>query len=123
MSAVVIYTYSNCSTCRDATKWLRARGVAFEERPIRETPPSVSELKKMLAFQKGDLKKLFNSSGQDYRDMQLKDKFPTLTEREALALMTSRGNLVKRPFLLAPNFGLVGFKPDVWKQAFAKQTL
>lgn len=118
--SVLVYTYANCSTCRDATKWLRSKGVAFEERPIRETPPTVPELKKMLGFQDGDLKKLFNSSGQDYRDMNLKDKFPTLSESEALSLLASRGNLVKRPFLLAPKFGLVGFKPEVWSKAFVQ---
>jgi arsenate reductase-like glutaredoxin family protein len=75
----------------------------------------------MLAFQKGDLKKLFNSSGQDYRDMNLKEKLPTLSEADALALLLRHGNLVKRPFLLAPKFGLVGFKPDAWKQAFDSQ--
>jgi arsenate reductase len=54
-----IYTYSKCSTCRKATKWLAAQNLTFEEIPIRETPPGVDELRKMLGYV-GDLKKLFN---------------------------------------------------------------
>jgi arsenate reductase len=73
-SSMTVYTYSNCSTCRDAVKWLRARGVAFVEKPIRETPPSVAELQRMLAYQDGNLRRLFNTSGQDYRALGLADK-------------------------------------------------
>jgi arsenate reductase (glutaredoxin) len=112
-----VYTYSSCSTCRDATKWLRARGVSFVEKPIRETPPSVSELKAMLKHLGGssELRRLFNSSGQDYRAMGLKDKLPAMSEAEALALLTKHGNLVKRPFLIGPSAGVVGFNASAWE--------
>lgn len=115
---LTVYTYSSCSTCRDATKWLRARGVAFVEKPIRETPPSVSELKAMLKHLGGssELRRLFNSSGQDYRAMGLKDKLPTMSEAEALALLTKQGNLVKRPFVIGAGVGLVGFDESRWAE-------
>jgi arsenate reductase (glutaredoxin) len=113
-----VYTYSGCSTCRDATKWLRQRGVPFTEKPIRETPPTVPELRAMLRFQNGELKRLFNSSGQDYRAMNLKEKLPALTEPQALELLSRHGNLVKRPFLLSGTTGLTGFSEERWAEVF-----
>jgi len=114
---MVIYTYKNCSTCKKATKWLNGQGIDFEERPIRETPPSAVELKTMLAHQDGELRKLFNTAGGDYRELNLKDKLPSMSEAEAIELLASRGNLVKRPFLLGSDCGLVGFKEAEWSQS------
>ena len=117
---LTIYTYASCDTCRRATKWLRAHGLAFEERPIRDTPPSVAELHRMLAAQGGEMRKLFNTAGRDYRDQKLAEKLPSLDEAAALALLAGNGNLVKRPFLLGPNgVGLVGFDEDAWLERLA----
>ena len=109
-----IYTLSNCDTCRAATKWLRAQGIAFEERAIRETPPSLAELRVMLAAQEGELRKLFNTSGRDYREQKLGEKLPALTSAAALALLAANGNLVKRPFLIGAEVALVGFDATAW---------
>ncbi|AHF93818.1 ArsC family transcriptional regulator [Opitutaceae bacterium TAV5] len=115
---LVIYTYAKCSTCRDATRWLRDHGLAFEERPIRETPPALAELRAMLRAQGGEIRRLFNTSGMDYRAQNLAARLPDLTEAEAFDLLRGNGNLVKRPFVLASDgTGLVGFKPDAWKKA------
>ncbi|MEN8724696.1 MAG: arsenate reductase family protein [Lentimonas sp.] len=109
-----IYTYKNCGSCKKATKWLKEQGVDFEELPIRETPPSVAKLKQMLAYQNGELKKLFNTAGGDYRELNMKMKLPAMSDRDALELLSTRGNLVKRPFVLGNGFGLVGFKEAEW---------
>ena len=61
------YGYKNCDTCRKAKKWLQERGIAFDEIPIREQPPTVDELRRMLPFVGNDIKKLFNTSSKDYR--------------------------------------------------------
>ena len=112
-----IYTYKNCGNCKKATKWLDTQGITYDERPIRESPPSVTELKQMLDFQEGDMRKLFNTAGSDYRELGMKLKLPKMSQAEALNLLSSRGNLVKRPFLLGDSFGLVGFKEDLWLDA------
>lgn len=117
MKPLVVYTYKNCSTCRKAVKWLDARDIAYTEKPIRDTPPTKAELKRMLAAQDGQLKKLFNTSGGDYRAMKLGEKLPDMTVAEAVDLLNANGNLVKRPFLLAEGVGLVGFKEDIWSAA------
>ena len=118
MSTLTLYTYANCDTCRKAVKWLRAAGISAVEKPIRDTPPSVAELKAMLAAQGGELRKLFNTAGVDYRAQGLGEKLPTMTEAAAMKLLAGNGNLVKRPFLLrADGTGLVGFNEAAWATA------
>ena len=114
MNSLKVYTYANCDTCRRAVKWLRAQGLAFDERPIRETPPTPAELRTMLAAQGGELRRLFNTSGKDYREQKLGEKLPALGEAAALALLAGNGNLVKRPFLLGGGVALVGFDESAW---------
>ena len=114
-----IYTYKKCGSCKQATKWLDARGITYEELPIREAPPSVLELEQMLTYYEGDTRKLFNTSGVDYRELNLKDSLPSMSTEEAIALLASCGNLVKRPFFLADSFGLAGFKEDIWASALS----
>mgnify|MGYP003720754295 CR=1 FL=1 len=111
-----IYTYKNCGTCKKATRWLDAQGICYEERPIRETPPTVAELEQMLQYQSGQLRKLFNTAGGDYRELNMKEKLPSMSQTQALELLASRGNLVKRPFVLGEGFGLVGFKEALWAE-------
>lgn len=112
-----VYAYQGCSTCKSALKWLKAQGIPHQEIPIRETPPTISELSAMLEAKGGDLRSLFNTSGQDYRALGMKDKFPALSTDEALGLLAAKGNLVKRPFALDETAGvyLVGFKEAEWE--------
>lgn len=109
-----VYAYANCDTCRKALKFLAAKKIAHEVIPIREQPPTIAELRTMLAHVGGDLRKLFNTSGQDYRALDLKSRLPKMTEDEALALLAGNGNLVKRPFALTPEIGAVGFREEEW---------
>ena len=121
MSALKVYTYANCDTCRRAVKWLRGQDLAFDEHPIRETPPSPAELRTMLAAQGGELRRLFNTSGKDYREQKLGGKLPAMSESAALALLAGNGNLVKRPFLLGGRVALVGFDEAAWAAALLKK--
>jgi arsenate reductase len=116
MKKIRIYEYSKCSTCRKALKFLDQNKIVYEKVPIVETPPTKAELKKMLALQGGNLKKLFNTSGEAYRAMKLGEKLPALSESEAIELLASNGKLIKRPFTLAGDKGLVGFNEDEWNE-------
>jgi arsenate reductase len=111
-----VYTYKNCDTCRKAVKWLRSRGIEFEEMAIRETPPCKGELKEMLGYYDGDMRRLFNTSGRDYREGNYKERLAGMTEADAFADLGGNGNLVKRPFLLGEGIGLVGFKEGQWAE-------
>jgi arsenate reductase len=111
---LTVFTLANCDSCRAATKWLRAQGIPFEERAIRETPPSPAQLRAMLAAQGNVLRRLFNTSGRDYREQKLGEKLPAMTPEAALALLAANGNLVKRPFAIGDGVALVGFDVTAW---------
>lgn len=117
---LTVYTYEKCSTCRDALKWLREHGIAHVVKPIRETPPSRDEIRAALKAHGGDPRKLFNTSGVDYREQGLKAVLPSLTEDGAVALLTGNGNLVKRPFVIGNGVCLTGFRPQEWSQVLTK---
>lgn len=113
----IVFSYSGCGTCRKALAWLAAKGIKPDVRAIRETPPRGEDLQ--AALDQGlPLKALFNTSGGDYKELGLKDRLASMTIAEAVALLESRGNLVKRPFVLAKGKVLVGFKEDQWAEVF-----
>ena|SRR5882672_351189 len=118
-----IYTYEKCDTCRKALKFLAALGAGPEVVPIREQPPAKAELKRMLAYVGGDLRKLFNTSGRDYKALGMKDRLAGMSEAGALDLLSKNGNLVKRPFLLTEKGGTVGFKEDEWRELVRKRNV
>jgi arsenate reductase len=109
-----VYALSNCDTCRKALAYLRSTGRDFELKAIRETPPTKVELRKMLKIYDGKLSYLFNTSGQEYRAMKLGPKLKTMDPEKAITLLASNGSLVKRPFVVAGNTGMVGFHLDEW---------
>lgn len=109
--------YPKCSTCQKAKKWLEEKGVAFEERHIKDDKPSVEELRVWYKESGLPLRKFFNTSGQLYKELQLKDRLPAMSEEEQLALLASDGMLVKRPLLIGRNFVLAGFKEADWAAA------
>ena len=111
--------YPPCSTCKKAKNWLMEHGVDFTARHIKEENPTYEELK--LWYQRSGLplKKFFNTSGLQYRALELKDKLPAMTEEEQLRLLASDGMLVKRPLLVTQDTVLVGFKAEQWENALA----
>ena len=108
--------YPKCSTCQKAKKWLDENGVAYTDRHIKEDNPSYEELKAWYEKSGLPLKKFFNTSGMIYRDMQLKDKLPTMSEDEQLELLASDGMLVKRPLIIRENLVMTGFKVKEWEE-------
>lgn len=112
------YGYDGCDTCRKAKKWLDAQGVEYKSIPIVEKPPSAALLKRVLKSGDYELKHLFNTSGQVYRQMKIKDKLATMTEAAALKLLSANGKLCKRPIVTDGKQHTVGFKSDVFKRVW-----
>lgn len=112
--SLIVYIYSKCSTCQDALRFLNENKIDYQAKEITVTPPSIQELQQMLDFMQGNIKKLFNTSGQLYRSMQLSEQLTNLTTLEALTLLNQQGMLVKRPFVISQQMGLVGFKETEW---------
>lgn len=112
-----VYQYPNCSTCRKAVKFLREAGIAFELQDIVNDPPSKAQLKKAHALSGQPLKKLFNTSGQSYRNGGFKEKLPAMSDDEAFGALAADGKLIKRPLLIDDGLVLVGFREPDWREA------
>ena len=121
---VKLYEYKACSTCQKAVKFLETKKISFERLPIVEMPPSVAELQLMLDQLKNDggtFKNLFNTSGVQYRELNISAKLKSgMTEQEALTLLSKNGKLIKRPFLLTSKGATVGFNSEIWTKILQK---
>lgn len=112
--------YPKCTTCQRAKKFLNDQDVTFTDRHIKEENPTAEELRTWWQASGLPLKKWFNTSGLLYKSMELKNKLPTMTEEEQIALLASDGMLVKRPILVGEDFVLVGFKEAEWTEKLGK---
>ena len=113
---MLVLAYRKCSTCLKALKWLEENHIEFEERPMKEQNPTYEELKAWYQMSGMPLKKFFNTSGLLYKDMQLKDKLPQMSEEEQLELLATDGMLVKRPLVVGDGFVLAGFRESEWEE-------
>lgn len=108
--------YPKCSTCKKAQDFLTNKGVTFEIRHIKEQTPTEEEIRLWHTRSGLDLKKFFNTSGLQYRALELKDKLKDMTDDEKYALLASDGMLIKRPILISDDFVLLGFKSAQWEE-------
>jgi len=111
---MLVFHYPKCSTCVKARKWLRDKMWSLRKRIFVEETPSVEELKKVLEYSGLPIKKLFNTSGMLYRELNIKEKMDTMSDDEKLKLLSENGMLIKRPIVLGDDFALVGFKESEW---------
>lgn len=118
---MLIIAYKNCSTCQKALRFLNEQGFAYTFRDIKTQRPSVEELQEFVAKSGLPLKKFFNTSGKLYKQLNLKDKLPTMSEKEIYELLASDGLLLKRPLLILEHKVLVGFKEIEWLAAIKKE--
>ncbi len=116
MSEMIFVCYPRCTTCKKAEKWLSDHGIAVTVRDIKENNPTEQELRLWHEKSGLPLKRFFNTSGQKYRELALKDKLPTMSEDEQYSLLATDGMLVKRPLLVNDDFVLVGFKEKEWQE-------
>ena len=111
------FSYNKCGTCRKAKKILDAYKLSYDEIDITETPPPKSVLKK--AIKARGMKKLFNTSGEQYKKLRIKDKIGAMTEAQAIKLLSSNGRLVKRPIAVDGNRITVGFNKIEYKEVWS----
>lgn len=108
--------YPKCSTCMKAKKWLDERNAEYEMRDIKTENPTEKELKEWWEKSGLPLKRFFNTSGMLYKEMKLKDRLPSMSEEEQIALLATDGMLVKRPILVDSDRVLVGFREKEWEE-------
>lgn len=115
MKYLFVY-YPKCSTCQKAGKWLDDRGIGYAGRHMVEENPSAEELTEWISRSGKPVKRFFNTSGIQYRALNLRDKLPSMTEKEQIEVLASNGMLVKRPLLVADDFVLTGFREEEWRE-------
>lgn len=118
---LTFYGYSKCGTCRNARKWLTARGLDADFKEIFTDPPALEELRSLVERSGLPLQKFFNTSGEAYRELGLKDKLPSMSEEDKLRLLAGNGRLIKRPVVTDGHSATVGFREEEFQEAWAKQ--
>lgn len=113
--SILFLEYPKCSTCQKAKKWLDHHQITYTDRHIKEENPTAKEISTWLSISGQPLKKFFNTSGLVYKEMQLKDKLPTMSQEDQIALLSTDGMLIKRPLIIADNYVLIGFKEEEWQ--------
>ena len=113
--------YPKCSTCRCAKKFLDDNNISYQDRNIVTDNPSKEEIENFLKISGKDIKSFFNTSGNLYKKLNLKDKLPNMTLDEKISLLSTDGMLVKRPILVSDDFVLTGFKEQVWKDVLVNE--
>lgn len=115
-----IFTVSPCSTCKNAKKWLDAHNVAYDTRNIKEENPNSVELADWIQKSGLPIKRFFNTSGIIYKEKNLKELLPGMSEKEQIDLLATDGMLVKRPLIIGDDFVLVGFKEKEWESSLLR---
>ncbi len=117
---VLFIEYPKCTTCQKAKKWLDTHGIEYTERHIKEQKPMKEELEEWHKKSGLPLKRFFNTSGQLYRGMGLKDKLADMSEEEQYEVLASDGMLVKRPLIVGEDFVLTGFREKEWEERIVR---
>lgn len=110
--------YAKCSTCKKAKKFLDDRNIGYRDRAIKEEVPTYDEIYSWIDKYNISLKKLFNTSGLKYRELNLKNRLKDMTDEEKIKLLSSDGMLIKRPLLVSDDGILIGFKEKEWDDFF-----
>ena len=98
MKKIIFYSYLKCSTCRKAAKWLESKDFEFQLIDIVKEPPIVNYLNLALEEYSDDKKRIFNTRGKAFKNLDL--DIDLLSKEEIIQLLLSDGKLIKRPFLI-----------------------
>lgn len=119
-NSALFVCYPRCTTCRRAREWLDKNEIAYEFRDIKTDNPATDEIEKWHEASGLPLKKFFNTSGNSYKELGLKEKLPEMSNAEQIELLSTDGMLVKRPIFVCGGLVLVGFKESEWEQKIGR---
>ncbi len=113
------YCHPTCTTCKKARRWLDEQNIAYRFINLKETPPSKESLVQAMEDSDKPIRQFFNTSGNRYRELNLKDKVPAMGMEEAAGVLAEDGMLLKRPLAVRGDKVTIGFKENeyekVWK--------
>ncbi len=115
--SILFLQYPPCSTCKNAKKWLDAHEISYDSRNIKEENPTAEELAAWIKKSSLPIKRFFNTSGILYKEKNIKNLLPDMSEDEQITLLASDGMLVRRPLIIGDHFVLAGFKEKEWETA------
>lgn len=116
--SLTFYWYPKCGTCKKAKNWLDNNGIDYTSVHIVEETPAKDELLEMIEKSELPAKKFFNTSGKKYRELNMKEKIKDATTEEIAEILASDGMLIKRPILTDGEKVTVGFKEDMFEEAW-----
>ncbi|NIK12209.1 arsenate reductase family protein [Alkalibacillus almallahensis] len=116
--SLTVYQYPKCGTCRKALKWLDEHNLEYDSVHIVDNPPNQTELKQVIERSDLPTKKFFNTSGKKYRELNLKERLPSMSEDEQIELLASDGMLIKRPIVTDGEHVTVGFNEDTFDETW-----
>jgi arsenate reductase len=117
---LTFYGYKQCGTCRKAEKALEQAKVKYDFIDVTENPPPAQALKKMVQQAGVNYRKLFNTSGVQYREQKIKDKLPGMSEADVMKLLAGNGRLIKRPIVTDGKRTTIGFSEAEFKKTWKR---
>ena len=112
----IFIEYPKCSTCKKAKQWLENNNISFQDRNIVTETPTEKELETWIKKSGYEIKRFFNTSGLKYKELNLKEKLSTMSDKEKIKLLASDGMLIKRPLLVTNEKIYIGFKENEWEE-------
>ncbi|MDH5480290.1 MAG: arsenate reductase family protein [Nitrosomonas sp.] len=113
-----LYGYKKCSTCRKAENFLQQAGITYEYIDITENPPTAEELAAIAELAEVPLKKFFNTSGVQYRELNIKKQLPKLSDLKIIDLLAGNGRLIKRPLITNGKEATIGFNEELFMETW-----
>ena len=116
---ITLYEYPKCTTCRKGRKFLEENDVSFQAHDMVKEPPSKEKLREIISKSDNDIDDFFNKRGKKFKELELTDRLPSMTDDEKIDMLSSDGMLIRRPLAYDGEQVLLGFREDVWLKAFA----
>lgn len=112
------YGYKKCGTCTKAEKFLRQQGLDYTYIDITQEPPTATTLRKIARQAGVEARKLFNTSGVQYRELKIKERLPGMDDGQIFSLLAGNGRLIKRPLISDGSNSTVGFNEAIFSETW-----
>ncbi len=113
--AITIYGIKNCDTMKKARSWLDQKGVSYAFHDYKTSGIDQAHLQAWVDNAGWDV--VLNRAGTTFKKLDEADR-QNIDQAKAIALMLAQPSMIKRPVLEADGKLLIGFKPEIYADAF-----